>query len=146
MTIHNRHDFHAFSAFRRTDFRPTAFGHRKGRVDEALLFIERAALSKLVGDIHQDLAQNLIAAPCLKPAMNGFVVWITLRQHVPLGTRVQNPQHRFQNQPRGNGLAARTAVRNVLFGKMIPDPFPFRIMQANHSAFIADQIAYVILR
>ena len=35
MAIHNRHDFHAFSALRRSDFRPATFGHNERRIDEA---------------------------------------------------------------------------------------------------------------
>ena len=56
MAIHNCHDFQAFSALRRTDIRPAALGHRKGRIDETLFFIQRAALAKLVGDVGQNLA------------------------------------------------------------------------------------------
>src|SRR6185369_8182393 len=35
MTIYNRHDFQAFSSFRRADVRATALRHCKGRVDKA---------------------------------------------------------------------------------------------------------------
>src|ERR1700721_1986505 len=37
MAIHNRHDFHAFSALRWSDFRPATFGHNERRIDEAFL-------------------------------------------------------------------------------------------------------------
>src|SRR6476620_2286271 len=37
MTIYNRHDFQAFSSFRRADVRATALRHCKGRVDKATL-------------------------------------------------------------------------------------------------------------
>src|SRR5262249_11154281 len=67
--------------------------------------------------------------------MHSFVVRITLRQHVPLRAGVQNPKHRFKNQTRRNRLAAPTAVGNVLFRKMLPDAFPFRIKQSNHPPF-----------
>jgi len=33
MAIHNRHDFQALSALRRTDLCAAALGHRKGRID-----------------------------------------------------------------------------------------------------------------
>ena len=42
MAIHNRHDFHAFSALRWSDFRPATLGHHERRVDEAFFFIQRA--------------------------------------------------------------------------------------------------------
>ena len=58
----------------------------------------RAALAKLVGDVGQNLAQNLVATPRLEAPMHSFVVRIALRQHVPLRAGVQNPKHRFKNQ------------------------------------------------
>ena len=58
MTIHNRHDFQAFSAFRRADLCPAALRHREGRIDETLFFIQRAALAKLVGDVGQNLTKT----------------------------------------------------------------------------------------
>src|SRR6266480_1343884 len=45
MAIHNRHDFHAFSAFGGADFCPTTFGHNKGRVDEAFFLVQRASVA-----------------------------------------------------------------------------------------------------
>ena len=53
MTIHNRHDFHAFSALRWSDFRPATFGHNERRIDEAFFFIQRAVFTKLVGNVRQ---------------------------------------------------------------------------------------------
>src|ERR1700740_732143 len=52
---------------------------------------------KLVGNIRQNSTQNLVAAPSLKAPMHSFVVRIALRQHVRLGTCVENPQYRFQH-------------------------------------------------
>ena len=146
VAIYNRHDFQAFSAFRRTDFGTAALGHRKGRVDEALFLIQCASVAKPVGNVGQNAAQNFIAAPGLKTAMHGFVIGIALRQHVPLSAGVQNPQRCFQNLARRNGLPPSSAVRNVLFRKMIPDTFPFRIKQPNHSTFIAHPPSAAILR
>ena len=40
MAIHNRHDFHAFSALRSSDFQPAA-RHNEGCVDEAFFFVQR---------------------------------------------------------------------------------------------------------
>src|SRR5271165_7064292 len=132
VTIHDRHDFQAFSSLRRTDVRTSALRHREGCVDEALFFVQHATRAKLVGDVGQNPAQNLAMAPSLKPAMHRFVIRITLRQHVPLRARVQNPQRRFKNFPRRNRFTARTSFRNVLFRKMMPDTLPFRIAQPNH--------------
>src|SRR5262249_18828535 len=54
MAIHNRHDLRAFPTSRRADLRTAALSHRKRRVDKTLLFIERPALAKLIGDICQN--------------------------------------------------------------------------------------------
>ena len=62
MAIHNRHDFHAFSALRWSDFRPATFGHNEGRIDEAFFFIQRAVFTKLVGNVRQNQTQNLVAS------------------------------------------------------------------------------------
>ena len=48
MAIHNRHDFHAFSALRWSDFRPATFSHNERRIDEAFFFIQRAFVAKLM--------------------------------------------------------------------------------------------------
>ena len=56
VAIDDGHDFQAFSALRRTDLGATALGHRKGRVDETFLCIQRAALAKLVGYVSQNPA------------------------------------------------------------------------------------------
>src|SRR6266498_3574769 len=73
MAIHNRHDFHAFSAFGGADFCSTTFGHNKGRVDEAFFLVQRASVAKLVGNIGQNSTQDLIATPSLKPPMFGWL-------------------------------------------------------------------------
>jgi hypothetical protein len=93
MAIHNRHDFHAFSAFRSSDFRPPTLGHDEGCVDETFFFVQCAAIAKLVGNIRQHATQNLIATPTLKTPMHSFVVRVALRQHVPLRACVENPQY-----------------------------------------------------
>ena len=146
MAIHNRHDFHAFSALRSSDFQPATLGHNEGCVDEAFFFVERAAVAKFVGNIRQDPAQNFVAAPSLKSPMHSFVVRIALRQHVPLRAGVENPQHCFKYATRGNLFAARPSVSNVLLRKMIPDTFPLLVREPNHSAFISDRQRPAILR
>jgi hypothetical protein len=54
----------------RTDLCAAALGHRKGRVDETFFFSQRTALAKLVGDVGQKLAQNLVATPGLEAPMH----------------------------------------------------------------------------
>src|SRR6266566_4142509 len=103
MAIHNRHDFHAFSALRSSDFQPATLGHNEGCVDEAFFFVQGASVAKLVGNIRQHATQNLIAAPSLKAPMHSFVVRVALRQHVPL--------HRaLGGVPRGSGSCTSPAA------------------------------------
>ena len=115
MAIHNRHDLHAFSALRCSDFRPATFGHDGRRIDEASIFIQCAFVAKLVGNVRQNPTQNLVAAPSLKASMHSFVVRVPLRQHVPLRTCIENPQHRFQHM---TGRNRRTPIGNMLLRKM----------------------------
>ena len=110
MAIHNRHDFHAFSALRWSYFRPAAFGHTERRIDEAFFFVQRAFVAKLVGNVRQNSTQNLVVAPSLKAPMHSFVVRIALRQHVPLRTCVENPQYRFQHMTGRDRLASWTPI------------------------------------
>src|SRR5215470_6484981 len=93
VAIHNRHDFHTFSALGRRHFGSATLGHREGRIDKAFFFVERSTFAKFVGDVRQDSTQYLAAAPRLETTMHRFVVRITLRQHVPLRAGVENPQH-----------------------------------------------------
>ena len=118
MAINNRHNFHSFSALRWSDFRPATFGHNERRIDEAFFFIQRAVFTKLVGNVRQNQTQNLVAAPSLKASMHSFVVRIALRQHVPLRTCVENPQHRFQHMTGRDRLASSTPVGNMLLRKI----------------------------
>ena len=69
MAVNYRHDFHALSALGCPNLRPAALGHHERRIDEAFLFIQRASVAKLIGEIRQYPPQNLIAA--------------ALREHVP---------------------------------------------------------------
>src|SRR5215475_2609810 len=140
MTIHDCHDFHAFSALRRSDLRPATLRHHERRIDEAFRFIQGAFVAKLVGYIHQHSPQNFIAAPGLKAPMNGFVIRIALRQHVPLRASVEYPQYSFENTSGRDRLASRTSIGDVLFRKMIPDALPLLVCQSNHPTFIADRL------
>src|SRR5215472_7621914 len=106
----------------------------------------RAPLSRIVGYIHQHSPQNFIAAPGLKAPMNGFVVRIALRQHVPLRAGVEYPQYSFENTSGRDRLASRTSIGDVLFRKMSPDALPLLVCQPNHPTFIADRLRLAILR
>src|SRR5262249_45025500 len=122
MAINNRHDFHAFSAFRCPNLCPATLGHHERRVDEAFFFIQRTSVAKLVSNIRQQPPQNLIAAPSLKAPMYRFVVGIALRQHMPLRTCVEKPRDCLKNATCRDRLASGTTIGNVLPRKMIPDP------------------------
>ena len=136
VAIHNRHDFHAFSALRWSDFRPATFGHNERRIDEAFFFIQRAVFTKLVGNVRQNQTQNLVAAPSLKASMHSFVVRIALRQHVPLRTCVENPQYRFQHMTGRDRLASSTSIGNMLLRKMLPNALPLFVRQPAKSLAI----------
>ena len=60
------------------------FGRRKRRVDEALALVDGAFLVQRIGQLSEDVSQDLPLTPLLKAPMNGFVVRITLGQQVPL--------------------------------------------------------------
>src|SRR5262249_11641807 len=137
MAIDNRHDFHAFSALRGSDFRAATLGHNEGRIDEAFFCIKATFVAKLVGDIRQHSTHNLVSAPRLKAPMHRFVVRIALREHVPLRSCVENPQDCFKHLPRRDWFASRTTIGNVLLRKMIPNAFPLFVREPNHSTCIA---------
>src|SRR5262249_9042150 len=99
-----------------------------------------AFVAQLVGYIHQHSPQNFIGAPGLKAPMNGFVVRIALRLHVPLRAGVEYPQYSFENTSGRDRLASRTSIGDVLFRKMIPDALPLLVCQPNHQTFIADRL------
>ena len=129
MTIHNCHDFHAFSAFCRADLRAAALGRGKRGIDKALRLIQRAFIAQRVRKVGHDIAQHFIAASVLKAAMHRFVIRVALRQHVPLRASVENPENGFEDLPRGNRLAASATRRNVFLRKVIPDTFPVLVVQ-----------------
>jgi hypothetical protein len=45
-------------------------------------------------------------------------------QHVPLRTRIENPEYGFENLAGGNRLVASAIRRNMSLRKMFPDTFP----------------------
>jgi hypothetical protein len=70
----------------------------------------------IAADISHEIAKDLALAPLLKSAMHRFVVGTALRQQVPLPTRVQNPEHRFQDVACWHRFAPWSAFRNVFLG------------------------------
>jgi hypothetical protein len=92
----------------------------------------RSGVAQGIRQLGEDLAQHFVLAPWLKAAMDRLVVGIALRQHVPLGPSVQNPQDRFQDRPCGDGLAARPSLGDVFLGELVPNPLPLFVAQAQH--------------
>ena len=129
MPLHNGHDFHAFTALRVANLVATAFRRDKGGVNEAFRLIERPFLPKRIGKIHKHIPQDFTATPLLETSVHSLVVRIALRQHVPLRTRVQNPQDGFQYAARRNRFTSGAPFWNMFFRKMIPDAFPLIIAQ-----------------
>ena len=145
MAIHNRHDFHAFPALRCSNFRPATLGHDERRIDEAFFFIQRAFVAKIVQRPSKPDAKPRCSTK-LESVDDSFVVRIALRQHMPLRTCVENPQHRFEHMTGRNRLTPRTSIGNMLLRKMLPNALPLFVRDPNHSAFIADRQQSVILR
>jgi hypothetical protein len=98
-----------------------------------LALIDRPFLAQRIRQLRENLAQHLALAPLLKATMHRFVVGVALRQHVPLRAGVQDPEHGFQDRAGGHRLAARTTVRDMFLGKMLPNPLPLVVAQPQHA-------------
>lgn len=70
--------------------------------------------------------------------MDGCVVGIALREQVPLGPDVQDPEHGFQDGPRRDGFTSRPGIRNVFLRKMFSNAFPLVIAQTEHARTYRD--------
>jgi len=123
VTIHNRHDFQTFTAFRRTDLSATTLGRGKGRIDKSLRFIESAFITQCVGQIGHGIVQYFIPTAVLRTPVDCFVVRVALRQHVPLCTRVENPEYGFEDFAGRYRIAAWAFRRNLFLRKVFPDAF-----------------------
>ena len=132
MTIDDSHDLHALAALGRPDGLAPALGAGEGGVDEGFPLVDHSALSPFVGQIGEHPAQDFALAPLLEAPMHGLVVRVALRQHVPLGPGIENPQNAFEHLACGHRLATRAAFGNVLLGKMLPDTLPLLIAQPQH--------------
>jgi hypothetical protein len=145
MAIRNRHDFHAFSTLRWSDFRPATFGRNKRRIDDAFFFVQHAFVAKLVGNIRQNSTQNLVAAPSLKAPMHSFVVRIALRQerirkrfpeeHIPDGRPGRKPIPTRHVLEAVLWILNRCAMAKKL-SKFRADADALFVRQPNHSSFI----------
>ena len=133
MTIHNRQDFHTFPPAGGTDALATALGHGKCCINEALALVDGAFFAQRIGELRENLAQHLAFTPLLEPAMHGLVIGIALREQVPLGAGVQNPEHRFQDGPRRHRFATGPAFRDVFLRKVLPDAVPLVVAQTQHT-------------
>src|SRR6187200_1677042 len=116
-----------------------ALGRGKRRVNERLAFVDVALLAQSVRQILQYLTQYLLLAPLLEAPMYRLVVRIALRQHVPLSSSVQDPQHRFEHTSRGRGFGP--AFGSVLLRKVPPDPLPLLIAQPQHGHNSVNRLA-----
>jgi hypothetical protein len=123
MPIHNRENLHALAAFCEPHGLAAALGGRKRRINETLAFINRSFGAQRVRQLGEDLSLT----PLLEQAMDGFLVGIALGQELPLRPSVQNPEHRLQNRPRGDGFPPRTGVREVFFRKVFANALPLVI-------------------
>jgi hypothetical protein len=66
--------------------------------------------------------------------VDGFVVRVALRQHVPLRAGVEDPQHCFQDSAVGIGFATWAIIRNIFLGKVFVNPLPLIIAQFQHAS------------
>lgn len=132
MAIHNRKDFHAFPAFREAHGIATPLVAANIASMKLSVFIKRSLFAQRIGQLGENLPKDLVLAPLLKPAMDGFVVRIALRQQMPLGAGVQNPVHRLQHRLCRDGFAARLTVRDVFFRNMLANPAPVVITWTLH--------------
>lgn len=133
MTVHNHQDLRAFSSAGEADALTTTFGHGKRCIDEALALVNRAFFSQRNGEPCENFAQDLTSTPLPKPVMHGLVVGIALREQVPLGAGVQNPELGFQDGPGRKSVSAGAAFRNVFLRKVRPDVAPLVVAQMKHA-------------
>ena len=132
MPVNDSHDLHALATLRFPHVGPTALGGRERRVDKAFGLIYPSVFPQIIGQCAQQFAKHLLSAPLLKAPMHGFVIGITLRQHMPLSAGVQDPQDGLQHVSCGHRFSARSIIRNVLFLEVIPDPIPLIISELHN--------------
>ena len=141
MAIYNRQNLHAFAAFGEPDSLATALGRCERGINETLAFVDGPFLAQRVCQLGQHLAQDLLLTPLLKPTMHRFVIRIALGQELPLRAGIQNPEHRFQDGAGRDRFATGPIVRNVLFRKVFPNPFPLVVAQAKHARAYRDEFS-----
>jgi len=96
VTIDNRHDFHAFSASRRSNLIPTALGRGKRGIDVALGLVQLPLIAKSIGQIRERRANHFVLPPLLKAPVHCLLVRVGLRKHAPLSASIENPQRRLE--------------------------------------------------
>jgi hypothetical protein len=117
------HDFHPLTALGLANLLATALGRGKGGIDEALRLIERPFLSEGIGQLHERIPQHFTATPLLETSVHRFVVRIALRQHVPLRTRVQNPQDGFE-YPAQESVCVLGGLQEYVLPENVPGCVP----------------------
>jgi hypothetical protein len=93
-------------------------------IHKSFRFLKRTVISQRVGKAGQHIAQRFLLAPVLKVTMCHSVLSITLRQHLRLGSSIENPGHASQNLAGEDSLATQSTWRIVLVRKMFPDAVP----------------------
>lgn len=115
VATHNRHDFHAFFMLGWTHRYAATLGHRESRIDKALFFVQHSFVAELIATSVGTRRKSHHGTKS-GSADAAFVVRITLQQHMPLCSCVENPQDRFKHAGRqqewGRAIAAsrRAAV------------------------------------
>jgi len=132
MFIDNRMIFTPFPRFVGPMLSPPPFGRRKRCINESLRFIQHLLIPQCIGRSDHDVADGVVVAPALKAPMDGFVVRVALRQHVPLRTCVQNPEYGFENFAGGKGVWTRPISRAIFFGNIAVDLFPVVVRESQH--------------
>jgi hypothetical protein len=86
----------------------------------AWLIACKVVQSESLADSSADLYGTVVA-------MFSSVVRIALRQHLPMSTGIENPEHSFEYLAGKCRLASRTTGRNMFLRKMFPDSIPLFI-------------------
>ena len=148
MVIHNRHDFHAFSALRWSDFQAATFGHDERFIDEQiLLHPARPSAAKLVGQtLLSHPTQNLVAAPSLKASMYSFRRRIVFAVHVPLRPGVEESTAPLPAHDGCVRLASSTPIGKPRPWELLPNALPNVRLSAESFLIYSGSTAAGILR
>jgi hypothetical protein len=122
------------------------FRRGEGRVDEALLEVETAAVLQILSKGSQHPMKGAILLPTLKPAMARLVVRVFAWKVFPLRTGSENPKDSVPQSTWLGWMPARSvgALKWPLRQKR-PDDFPLLIREV-HQEFRSHPPAHVELR